>query len=1147
MNTETAMKNFDTGNQLLQEGKLQEAIASYCDAIKLNPTNSWFHHQMAEALAKLGQFDQAVTAYRDAIELNPDFSWSYHHLGDALTQQQQWEESAEAFRKAIELNPEHYGSYVGLGKSLAKLGQLDEAIAAYRRAKELNPDADWINFPLAEVLEQKKQSDLALAIASCQRAIELNPDDLQAYHKFLEIQPENCNVWFQLAETLAKQNQLEEAIAAYRQAQELNPDADWINFPLSEVLEQKKQSDLALAIASYQRAIELNPDDLQAYHKLLEIQPENCNVWFQLAETLAKQNQLEEAIAAYRQAIQLIDSEKQTTSNLNPQDERELMIAHYQQAIKDNPDSISDYYKFLELQPDNQEVLLQLAEALVRQEQMEEAIAAYRQLLELSPREEYYHPLGELLVKQEKWDEAIIVYRRAIELNPESYLYYHQLGEVIYNRVMQNPESFFVDYKIAELPHKEYQLFDPELPELCFLNDEKFFQATSHLDDQTYVIEIYRVYLRREPSDFEKENGINWLRAVNNRLLGLVTSRQELPELQSLFRHSITSVCLQESINAYRKATELNYNHYKSQYRIAEILTKQGKSNEVAVTLCYDLSLHLAEQGSLNEAVEFFSLLQEINQHNLGWICEYVWNALNNINHFNENSVYNKVRIQQKDALEHFMQKSHYKTIHLYALTEEDKAFLKQLGLSITNLEIISKDNIALEEIYINHFSFAKTQLTRKVARNPQYGSDYWHTGMYLQQSIVETGYVYAVCPISGRVLRSNQSFFVFPSFFYRFVGEEVFYLLVGDWYSGRTCVYFPRWDLIIRLFPADHIYHEDSINLFRAYSVTNWQSFKSYISTPKKEVVAIIGDLMNNLTHYMWEVAGFQYLDDNNILDKVDKVFVGPYDFLKIGDLFPEITQDKIVVFDNSINLYQSIIENNYCAVRLVECFIREKLADRIYQASLKKCSTLFLEEVEKSTQNFPVLWITIRSRRTWNSQVQGIANIINNLSVDFPNLSIIFDGWSRTEKGSEEEELRIATEMDIMEKILAIIPPEINTYNTIGRMTYEKAVWVHAIDLYISPIGAGLSFTVWLVNKPGVAHGHTMFTASETQSSSYHNCRENARERPVLLPLDKITDEDNSFWFTRNYDCDWQAIYDEVVKIINGLSKKDIGAGIN
>jgi tetratricopeptide (TPR) repeat protein len=216
-----AVSKLCKGKQLEEEGKLEEALACYRQVLVRDSNNSWAYHHMGEVLAKLDQFHEAVTVYRHAIELKPDFSWSYHHLGDALTQQQQWEEASTAFDQAIDLNPEHYGSYVGLGKSLAKLDRFEEAIAAYRRAKELNPDADWINFLLAEVLEQKKQSDLAVAIANCQRAIELNPADLQAYYKFLELQPDNCNVWLQLADTLADRDRLEEAIVVYRQVVQL--------------------------------------------------------------------------------------------------------------------------------------------------------------------------------------------------------------------------------------------------------------------------------------------------------------------------------------------------------------------------------------------------------------------------------------------------------------------------------------------------------------------------------------------------------------------------------------------------------------------------------------------------------------------------------------------------------------------------------------------------------------------------------------------------------------------------------------------------------------------------------------------------------------------------------------------------------------
>ena len=49
--TEMTANAFTTGNQLLRDGKLEEAIASY----------------------------------EKAIELNPQFAWSYQNLGDAFS------------------------------------------------------------------------------------------------------------------------------------------------------------------------------------------------------------------------------------------------------------------------------------------------------------------------------------------------------------------------------------------------------------------------------------------------------------------------------------------------------------------------------------------------------------------------------------------------------------------------------------------------------------------------------------------------------------------------------------------------------------------------------------------------------------------------------------------------------------------------------------------------------------------------------------------------------------------------------------------------------------------------------------------------------------------------------------------------------
>ena len=288
MNTkETATIYLNNGNQLLEEGNLEEAIAAYRRAIELNPDLSWSHHNLGESLAKLGQFDEAIAAFRRSTELNPDFSWSYHHLGDALDRQEQWEEAVVAFRRAIELNAEHFGTYCGFGHSLEKLGQLDEAIAAYRRASELDPKTDWIQYKLGELLQQRTQLDLEGAIASYRQAIDLNPDDVQAYRKLLQIQPDNLEVWLKLGNVLIKLEQGEEAIAPYRHVTELNPDNVQAHYRLGELL--IKQGDLEGAIDTLRHSLELSPNSDESYYNL--------------GEALAAQGNAREASICYYKAF----------------------------------------------------------------------------------------------------------------------------------------------------------------------------------------------------------------------------------------------------------------------------------------------------------------------------------------------------------------------------------------------------------------------------------------------------------------------------------------------------------------------------------------------------------------------------------------------------------------------------------------------------------------------------------------------------------------------------------------------------------------------------------------------------------------------------------------------------------------------------
>lgn len=979
------MSEFHKDKQLQQEGKLEEAIAAYEQALELNSNDSWTHHHMGEALSKLGRFDEAVTAYRHAIEFKPDFSWSYHHLGDVLAQQEQWEESAIAFGKAIKLNPEHFGTYVGLGNSLAKVGKLDEAIVAYRRATELNPDADWIYNTLANAVRQRTQSDLA------------------------------------------------EAIASYRQI------------------------------------IELNPNNVKAYQNLLEVQP------------------------------------------------------------------------------DNWEVCLQLGNTLVEQGKLDEAIVVYRRLVALSPMEKYYQQLGELLGKLSHWDEAIATYRRILELNPEAYECHYQLGEAIYQRVIKNPETFFYNYNLAELPHKKYQIFDPNLPEVCLINDERFLQATAHLDDETYAVELYRVYLRRSLSEAEKQGCIDWLQIPgHSRVLGLNAWRTKaFPEFHQLLESSIISVCLEQATACYRRAIKLCPSHYQSYYRLANILIEQGNP-QAALSVYHQLSLSLAEVGRLHEAVACLQKVPQIIPINRQEIYESLWKGFNQLGTIDRQYSYYPSDLQSSEIEQYFVYKSKYTVMNIWNLSEGERAFLEKNNIYLANIELIAQDKIALEEIYINSFveDNQSRELTKKYPKT-EYSKFVSHQHLNqinaYQQSIAETGYIYSICPVTGKIIRSNQSFYDvgwLPIISYRFVGYETYYLTVGHFWGPKLFIYFPRLELIIHLsHPHAEWQAKDVINRLKANMVSCWKETLNYISTPTKKVAAILGTIPN-IGHYFWnEVTGIYYLYENEILSKLDLILIEPHEYFNLGGIFPEVV-DKIRRITDKRSVFKTIIGENYCALRATNVLVKESLAVRVYDGSAKRCSQSVLEEVEQARKkHFPLLWFGIRTHnKSWVSQVEGIVNIVKSLAADFPNLGVVIDGWSRTEIEDAYGESMIAKDQATLNKILDIIPSSIGIYSTIGSMMYEKVVWAYAIDLYVIPLGSGSTVVSWIANKPGVMHANSMINQGFREQVT--NGRENSVP-PVFIAVEDIVDiiDPEISPYNLSYDIDWKVIYNEVTGIISHL----------
>jgi predicted O-linked N-acetylglucosamine transferase (SPINDLY family) len=198
----------DLGDARWRQGRLDEAMACFSQAVALHPGLAEAQNNLGSALQHQGRLAEAIAAYDRAVALRPDFAPFHTNLGLALYAGGRLEEAVAAYGRAIALEPGLAEVYNNLGTALWDLGRLDAALAAFRQAVAVRPELAEGHNNLAIALRQQGQLDAALA--AFRQAIALRPDHAEAHNN--------------LGVLLKDQGQLDAALACFRRAVELKPD-----------------------------------------------------------------------------------------------------------------------------------------------------------------------------------------------------------------------------------------------------------------------------------------------------------------------------------------------------------------------------------------------------------------------------------------------------------------------------------------------------------------------------------------------------------------------------------------------------------------------------------------------------------------------------------------------------------------------------------------------------------------------------------------------------------------------------------------------------------------------------------------------------------------------------------------------------------
>jgi Tfp pilus assembly protein PilF len=284
--------------------KDEEGIAEYRKTLELKP--GLYEAELNEGILLLRQKNpaDALTLLDDAAKQKPAEFAAQFNLAEAQLQTGSTEQAAESYRQAAGIDPKSAAAELGWGRALALDGKLDEAAPHFRAAIARDARFHDALLSLAELYEEHKQFDAALAIY---REFPNNADVQQhAGHLLLESQKfgdavRDFEQAYQSAPTGANRKNL---AAAYLQAQQTDK-----ALPLLEkaVAEEPANYDLRLGYAHALRDAKNYQAAATQFREAARLKPTETKTWNELGSMLYLAGDRDGALAALAQARQLGD------------------------------------------------------------------------------------------------------------------------------------------------------------------------------------------------------------------------------------------------------------------------------------------------------------------------------------------------------------------------------------------------------------------------------------------------------------------------------------------------------------------------------------------------------------------------------------------------------------------------------------------------------------------------------------------------------------------------------------------------------------------------------------------------------------------------------------------------------------------------
>lgn len=169
-----AAEAYELGIVLSGEGKQDQAIEQFKEALRLAPDDPLVHFGLALALEQKGDYAEAVKHCEESLRTTPDHPRKLYSLGLMLGKAGRNQEAAEHLAKLVQIEPENVSACTNLGLVLARQGKLDEALTHFTEALRLAPNDGQVHLTRAGVLEESRH--VLESLVDYREAVRLNPE-----------------------------------------------------------------------------------------------------------------------------------------------------------------------------------------------------------------------------------------------------------------------------------------------------------------------------------------------------------------------------------------------------------------------------------------------------------------------------------------------------------------------------------------------------------------------------------------------------------------------------------------------------------------------------------------------------------------------------------------------------------------------------------------------------------------------------------------------------------------------------------------------------------------------------------------------------------------------------------------------------------